>query len=143
MRRLSLAGLAAILALGCGDNDSGKTTGKGTPPAPAEVIVLTSTNFQAEVLDSRQPVLVDFWAEWCMPCREMKPVMKELANDFAGRAKICQLNVDDHPRIASEYKIKGIPAFLIFHRGKLVERIIGGGKSKTVFAGKLNPLVGR
>jgi|SRR5215468_2297326 len=86
---------------------------------------VTDTSFEAEVLKSKQPVLVDFWAEWCAPCRMMTPTIESLSTNFAGRAKIVKLNVDDNPSVTQRYGIKGIPTLILFKDGKEAERVVG------------------
>lgn len=87
--------------------------------------MLTDENFGREVLDSPQPVLVDFWAAWCQPCLEMKPVIRELAEQYAGRLTIGQLNIEDNPFTTAKYEVEVVPALLLFRDGELVERING------------------
>ena len=82
-------------------------------------------DFEAEVLKSDIPVLVDFWAEWCGPCRTIGPIVDELANDYSGKAKVGKLNVDTDNQIAAEYGVRSIPALLIFKDGAVVNQIIG------------------
>jgi thioredoxin 1 len=91
----------------------------------AEPIHLTDDNFQTEVLESSQPVLVDFWAAWCGPCRNIAPIIEELARDYDGKAKVGKLDVDNNQRVAMQYGIRAIPALLIFKNGKVVDQIIG------------------
>jgi thioredoxin 1 len=86
---------------------------------------LTDDNFQAEVLDSDKPVLVDFWAAWCGPCRMIAPLIEEIARDYDGKAKIGKLDVDNNQRVAMQYGIRSIPSLLIFKDGKVVDQIIG------------------
>ena len=104
--------VAALVLPGC---DSG----------PSKSVGLTSDNFAERVLKSNKLVLVDFWAEWCGPCRTMDPVIKSLAAEFDGKVVFGKLNVDDYPDIAQTYGINGIPAFLVFKGGVLKHRVMG------------------
>lgn len=104
-------------------------------------ITATETNFKTEVLESDKPVLVDFWAEWCGPCKMIAPALEQLAEEFDGKAKIVKLNVDDHPAIAGEYGIRSIPTLLFFRDGKVVEQLVGAAP-KGALAEKLNGLIG-
>ncbi len=105
----------------------------------AKYITLTEENFQSEVLESTNPVLVDFWAEWCGPCHALAPVIEELAVDFEGRAKVGKLDVDDNTTIAMEYVIRSIPTLLFFRDGQIVDQVTGI-TPKKVIAEKLDSL---
>jgi thioredoxin 1 len=85
----------------------------------------TDANFQSEVLDNNQPVLVDFWAAWCGPCRAIGPTIEELANEYEGTVKVGKLNIDENPRAPSDFDISSIPAVLLFNDGKIVETFVG------------------
>ena len=88
-------------------------------------ITLNANNFASEVLNSSIPVVVDFWAQWCGPCRVMNTILTELAEKYAGVVKVGKLNVDDVPQIASQHQIEAIPTLLFFDRGRVKERIAG------------------
>lgn len=91
----------------------------------AKPLELTDSNFDSEVLNSENPVLVDFWAEWCGPCRMIGPVVEELANEYEGKVKIGKVDVDSNPEVSVKYGIRSIPALLIFKNGEVVDQIIG------------------
>ena len=93
--------------------------------AAANVLELTDSNFQAEVLDSQQPVLVDFWAPWCTPCRKIAPMIDELAAENAGAARIGKVNIDNNQQAAGTYGIDAIPTIIIFKGGQPVQRFQG------------------
>ena len=86
---------------------------------------VTDANFDVEVLKSAVPVLVDFWAEWCAPCRMIGPIVDDIARDYAGKVKVCKLNVDESQSLASRYGIRSIPSLLIFKGGSVVNQVIG------------------
>mgnify|MGYP001494158460 FL=1 len=85
----------------------------------------TSDDFKSEVVESDTPVLVDFWAEWCGPCKVIAPVVEELATDYEGKIKFGKVNVDDNNMVASEYGVRSIPTLLIFKNGTVVNQIVG------------------
>ena len=89
------------------------------------VLELTDQNFQTEVLSSQQPVLVDFWAEWCMPCRLVAPVLDEIAEEHSDRLIVAKLNVDENPATADTYQVQSIPLMGLFSGGELVKSILG------------------
>ncbi len=89
------------------------------------VIEFTDANFQSEVIDSGEPVLVDFWAPWCGPCKLIAPTIEELAGDYDGKVRIGKLNTDDNPQTASSHQISAIPTVMLFKGGEVVERFVG------------------
>jgi thioredoxin 1 len=100
-------------------------------------LTVTDQSFDREVLAGQQPVLVDLWAAWCGPCRMIVPLVHELAAEYAGRAKVAKLNVDENPETAARFGIASIPTLLIFKNGQLVDRVVGA-VSKKALAGRLN-----
>nr|2YJ7_A Chain A, LPBCA THIOREDOXIN [synthetic construct]2YJ7_B Chain B, LPBCA THIOREDOXIN [synthetic construct] len=89
------------------------------------VIEVTDENFEQEVLKSDKPVLVDFWAPWCGPCRMIAPIIEELAKEYEGKVKVVKVNVDENPNTAAQYGIRSIPTLLLFKNGQVVDRLVG------------------
>jgi thioredoxin 1 len=101
----------------------------------AKILEIGDDNFEAEVLRAALPVLIDFWAPWCGPCRSIAPIIEELAGDYDGRLKVVKLNVDDHPLTPSRYGVRGIPNLILFRDGAVRQQIIGAvAKEKLVNA---------
>ena len=101
-----------------------------------ETIEITDANFN-EILNTDKPVLVDFWAEWCGPCKMIGPIVKELASEYEGKAVIGKVNVDENPNTAAQFGIRSIPTLLVFKDGEIVDKQIGA-VPKAVLAGKLD-----
>jgi len=93
--------------------------------AAENVQTFTDTNFETSVLQAGGPVLVDFWAEWCGPCRRLAPTVEELAGDYDGRIVVGKMNVDENPNTAFKFSIRGIPTLLLFKGGQVVEQVVG------------------
>jgi len=94
--------------------------------AGPNVVTITDANFKTEVLDSKTPVLLDFWATWCGPCRAIAPLIDQLADEYQGRAKIGKVDVDSNQKLAGDYQISSIPTIMVFKEGRVVEQIMGG-----------------
>ncbi|HEX2508995.1 MAG TPA: thioredoxin [Microvirga sp.] len=88
-------------------------------------VKVTDLSFEQDVLKSSEPVVVDFWAEWCGPCRMIGPALEEISNEMAGKVKIAKVNVDENPQIASQFGIRSIPALMLFKDGKLASQKVG------------------
>ena len=93
--------------------------------AGGNILEFSDQNFEQEVLGSDKPVLVDFWAEWCAPCRMIAPAVEAIAGEYAGRAKVGKLNVDDNQSVTSRYNIRSIPTLLVFKNGEIKEQLVG------------------
>jgi thioredoxin 1 len=93
--------------------------------ASPRIVTLTQENFAAEVLQASSPVLVDFWAEWCGPCKAIAPILDELADEYDGRVKIGKVNIDEQQEVATEYGIRAIPTLLLFNKGQVADQIVG------------------
>jgi thioredoxin 1 len=102
---------------------------------------VTKTNFEGEVLKSAVPVLVDFWAVWCGPCRAIAPAVDQVAAEYSGKAKVMKVNVDEEPELASKYGVQSIPTLAIFKNGSLVDQIVGLVPKDTI-AAKLDKQIG-
>lgn len=106
--------------------------------ASDKIVNLTAENFENEVRSGDQPVLVDFWAEWCGPCRMVAPVLDQLADELDGKVRIAKLNVDEHQNLAIQYQVSSIPTFILFKNGEPAERMLG-----AMPKGAFEALIGR
>ena len=88
-------------------------------------ITLTKQSFEEEVIRSDKPVLIDFWAPWCGPCRMLAPAVAQIAEEYEGKAKVCKVNVDEEPELAARFGISGIPTVLVFKNGQLTDTLVG------------------
>lgn len=104
----------------------------------SEIVAISEAEFEDRVLKEQLPVLVDFWAPWCGPCRMLAPVLDELAAEYDGRLKILKVNVDENPSLAERFGVMSIPTMILFKEGKAVESFTGA-MSREALAGKLNP----
>lgn len=103
-------------------------------------IILNDQNFTEEVLKSKQPVLVDFWAEWCMPCKMIAPVLQEIAEEFDGKIKVAKINIDKAPLTADKFKVEAIPSLILFKSGEVVEKIVGV-QPKEIIVKEINKIL--
>lgn len=106
----------------------------------AETADVTDATFEAEVLKSKQPVVLDFWAEWCAPCRAISPIIKQLAEDYDGRVKVLKMNIDENPQTPGTYGVRAIPTVLAFQNGQVVEQL-QGARPKAAFDEMVSKLV--
>lgn len=107
----------------------------------SNIAILTQENFEQEVLQSPKPILVDFWAEWCGPCKMLAPVLDELAAEYDGRVRIGKVNIDDHQALAAQFGIQSIPTLLLFQQGQVVEQVVGM-RSKRDLSSRLEKAAG-
>ena len=91
----------------------------------AEIVEVTDQDFEAEILNSDKPVIVDFWAEWCAPCRQIAPILKDLADEYGDRVKVVKMDIDSNPKTPGDYGIRAIPTILSFKDGQVVEQLQG------------------
>ena len=105
-----------------------------------EIIYISGDNWESEVIKSDTPVLVDFWAEWCGPCKAIAPILDELAKDHTGKLKIAKVNVDENQELAGEHGIRSIPTLLIYQNGEVKEQMIGA-LNKSALEEKLTPYI--
>ncbi len=105
------------------------------------VISVTEKNFEAEVLKSPVPVLVDFWAQWCGPCKQLTPIIDELASELAGKLKVVKANVDEASELSAQYNIMSIPTLIVFKKGQAVDQFVGA-MGKTQLLAKVQPHLG-
>jgi len=107
----------------------------------AGITTLSEQSFDEEVKSSEQPVLVDFWAEWCGPCKMIAPTLEDISQDYAGRLKVAKLNVDDAPGVAMRFNVQSIPTLILFKDGQPIERIIGYMPKERLLQ-KIKPHIG-
>jgi len=133
-----LAGLAALSLLPACEH---RTESAGSEHDDTNIVTLTKSNFREEVLASSQPVLVDFWAVWCGPCKILAPTISELATEYKGRVKFGKVDVDRQTTLVENYNVEGFPTVLLFKDGKVADRFLGV-QEKKLLQEKLNGLLG-
>ncbi len=102
--------------------------------AASNIVTLTQENFQKEVLQSSQPILVDFWAEWCGPCKMLAPILDELAGEYDGRVRIGKVNIDEYQNLAAQFGIRSIPTLLMFKQGQVSDQVVGARSKRDLKA---------
>lgn len=150
---LTVVALVGLFAAGCEDDQEPAAQQPAEVEAPqtadegakavgtSEIVRVDAATFDAEVINSSIPVLVDFYADWCGPCRALHPTLEELAAEYAGRVKIVQVNVDENGDLASRYNVRGIPALFVIKGGQTVDQTVGL-QSKADLARMLNKHIG-
>jgi len=106
----------------------------------AEPVQVSDTSFDSEVIKAEVPVLVDFWAEWCQPCKMLAPIVSDLAQEYGSRVKVAKLDIDANPNIAGKFGVMSIPTLILFKGGEAVQRLVGY-QPKSALKAKLDPLV--
>lgn len=106
----------------------------------SDIVTITNDNFDEEVIKSDKPVLIDFWAVWCGPCKMIHPIVEELAKDYEGKLKVAKCDVDSNQQIALNYGVRSIPTLIIFKDGEVVDQIIGAVPKQNI-ASKLDPII--